>query len=811
MSSLRRSAAKRFLALLAAILAALAGSSAALAQDDPFALPKGVTARSIVADDGPGLSEIYVDGRQKPRMVDLEWRGKTLLIDADAARAAGLPVEENVSGQITLDSLNIYEWKFDRLRQRLAITLLRHSDGKNLIDLSAAPANDGASTPLTALRIDYDLTASLAGHKGIVAGYVDTALVRGNFAAGTGIQVSTDGPNGKASAVRLDSNVQVAFPNKGIAATAGDFVSAGGQGQRALRLGGVQIASDFELRPDLVTNPLPSFSGQVAVPTGIDVISANQRLQLGEVEPGEFTVRNLPGAAGRGEVSVILRDSAGREVVQNTRFYVSRSLLAPGLSQFAANVGAVRRRYGTQSFDYGSIAASAFYRRGLSPYVTLEGSGEWTRGVGNIGARAEFIIAALAQASVETRLSSDSRVGSGKLVAVTLESAGPGFSARAGASIPSANYRDVAAKLGDPLPAKQFFAQFSFDLRKVTRMQLSVARQERRFDPRYPQQDRRTDVVDLSFRTRVRNKFEIFTSGAYRRTERGNSYSIFAGLSLQFGNGRSAYASANASHGQKTYQAGYRKFDVEPGDIGYSVDASHGSGVHRVAGSAAVRRPFGRLELQAEEVNGNVGARLNARGTLLAAGGKVFARNQTGGSYALVRTTGEVDGVTILRENRSAGATSRGGVLLVENIPSNAPVSIDVDAKKLPIDALARATFRRISVPSRAVGLVEIDVVQFRPVMRRVVDSAGDPLPAGLPVVAEPSGERTMIGYDGLVEINAAERSGRLVVGRGADRCEVDLRTAHVADEADGPPLRCVAATIAGLDGVAPHEVARRD
>ena len=65
MSSRRRSVANRFLALLAAIVAALAGSPAALAQDDPFALPKGVSARSIAANDGPGLSEISVDGRLK--------------------------------------------------------------------------------------------------------------------------------------------------------------------------------------------------------------------------------------------------------------------------------------------------------------------------------------------------------------------------------------------------------------------------------------------------------------------------------------------------------------------------------------------------------------------------------------------------------------------------------------------------------------------------------------------------------------------------------------------------------------------------
>ncbi|MGX7896146.1 hypothetical protein [Tsuneonella sp. HG222] len=799
MSSPNRSAASRFFTLLAALIVALAGHQPARAQEDPFARDPAIDARSVAAAGGPGLSEIVVDGSARSRMVELTWRGKELLIDADGARAAGLPVPDDLHGNIPLGSLEIAKWQFDTFRQRLEISLFRKSDGKNLIDLARRSTEIGESHPITALRLNYDLTASAGAGKSVVGGYLDPVLVRGNAHLQSGLQISSDNGRGRPGLKRLDTSANLYIPDKGLAVTAGDLISAGGQSQRALRLGGLKIASDFSLRPDLVTVPLPSFSGQVAVPTGIDIISNDRRTSLGEIEPGEFTVRNLPGTEGRGEVSVVLRDSIGREIIQSTRFYVSRAMLAKDISQFGANLGFVRRRYGEKSADYGPLAASAFYRRGLSPYLTLEGSGEWTRGTGNIGGRTDVIIAALVHASVEARASRDTRAGTGTLFDLAVESAGRGLSFGAGATLPSRKYRDVASRLGDFAVPKRFFGQVSFDLRDTIRANVSATRLENREDPRFPRLERRIDALNLSLRTRVRDGIDLYTNGSLRRSERGTSYALFAGLSVQLGKGRSGYASGTVTNGRQGYSGGFRKFDAEPGDIGYAIEGNLDGDIQRISGSASVRRDFGRLEVQAEQVNGQFSGRANARGTLIFVDNKVFARNQTTSSLALVRTTGNVDGVTVMRENRPAGVTSRGGVLLVEGLPNTGPTAIDVDGLKLPLDSLARATSKLIYVPRGSVGVVDLDIVRYRPVIRRVLDAGGNPLPAGMPVAAEPSGEKTMIGFDGYVEINAAGADGRLLVGKGADRCVVDLVTNPVTDDVEGPPLQCVGGAIAGL------------
>ncbi|PKB14028.1 outer membrane usher protein FimD/PapC [Novosphingobium kunmingense] len=786
----RPPAAERLLALAASFVAALGGTTAH-AQTDPFALPTGLTAKSLPAQQGPGLSEIAIDGDVRARMVDLAWEQGALTILAADARAAGLPIEKEAIGRIALDSLRVAKWSFDSLRQRLEIQLMRKSDRGNLIDMSRAPRSDGDSVPLTALRVDYDLTSTVAQGRTTFGGFFDTTLVRGNVAATSAFQYTSRAQDDGSRFVRLDSQVQLLFPKAGLVATGGDFISAGGQSQRAVRLGGIQLASDYSLRPDLVTVPLPAFTGQVAVPTGVDVITGDQRYSLGELQPGEFTVRNVPSTAGRGEVSVIVRDALGREAIQNAKFYMSRSLLAPRLREFAINAGFVRRRYGVRSNDYGPLAANVYYRRGLSSRLTIEGTSEWTPGLINMGARGDLALGGIALLTVEGRASSEHATGkSGLLTHFALESIGRTLSARIAATIPTADYRDVATKLGDPLPPREFLGQISYNIRDAMQVQLTAGRQERRFDSRYPSFEPRVTYANANFRARVDRKIDFFSSFGLRQgTVR--SYSAWAGLSFQFGGGRSAQASASAGTGAPTSaSAGFYRHATEDHPIGYAFEGQAGA-ASRLSAGTTYRSRYGRLEGQVEQVNGGFGARVNARGTLLVTGGTVFARNQTGGSYALVRT-GSVAGVTVMRENRDAGKTSRKGLLLVENITPQVPLTFDIDPEKLPINALARQTQRRVLVQRRAVGLVALDVIRFAPRAVRVTGPDGANLPVGTTLVARPSGEMLVVGFDGLVDFNA--EGGDHAIERTLDNgaiCVFDALSIAAVPAAGTPVLAC--------------------
>lgn len=807
----------RAVSLLFALTAAAAASTggAARAQsDDPFALPANLTAKAAEKATGPVMAEIEVDGRVRSRLVSVEGQANELTINAADARAAGLPVAEDFAGKVLVSTLPVYKWSFDRLRQRLVIQLLRNNDGANFRDLSRVTRVDTETRPLMALRIDYDFSASIGSGNRSVGGLIDAALVRGNMAAASSFHLSAGTAQAKQNLVRLDSTVQFALPRQHVAVTVGDFVSAGTLTQRAIRLGGIQVASNFDLRPDLVTMPLPGFSGNVAVPTSIDILTADQRYRVGDLEPGKFTLQNVPVSTGRGEISAVTTDALGREVVQTTRFYTSRDLLAPGLTGYAVNFGFVRRRYGERNNEYGELVASAYLRRGLSPFLTVEGSAESTAGLLNFGARGDFTLGNIALVSVEGRMSHDVTAGNGHLARFAVESVGSKLGVRVGIVKPSANYRDAASRLGDAPPPSQLFADFSYTLKGNTQLQIAYVSQHDRENARFRLPARRVDTLSGSFRTSFAKRFDVFAAGGIRRTDGQAALFASVGVSVQFGGGRHAGGYVSTDDDRPSVGASFAQDDTRPGQLGYSVSTLASAGSQRVTGRAVYRARAMALEGQVEEVDGRVAGRANARGTLLVAGGTVYARSQNGSSFALVRT-GKVANVAIKLENQPAGKTNARGHLLVDNLAPLTPLHIDVDSENLPVEAIVGKARHVIAVPRRAVALVEMDVRAFRPVLRQIVDTTGAALAAGAVVVAAPSGERSMVGFDGIAEINALGGDRRLDIGPAGSGCVVYLPDAEELENGT-VPLVCRIETIAagerrGSEALAGRKVARRN
>src|SRR3979409_1285855 len=146
--------------------------------------------------------------------------------------------------------------------------------------------------------------------------------------------------------LRLETSFAYADPESLISYRAGDSISGGLNWTRPIRFGGVQAQRNFAMRSDLITAPLPSFSGSAAVPSTLDVYLNNSKTYTQEVPPGPFQVNNLPLISG-GEARLVLRDAAGREVETTLPFYTSPQLLREGLTFFSVETGFPRLRSGT--------------------------------------------------------------------------------------------------------------------------------------------------------------------------------------------------------------------------------------------------------------------------------------------------------------------------------------------------------------------------------------------------------------------------------------------------------------------------------
>jgi outer membrane usher protein len=143
--------------------------------------------------------------------------------------------------------------------------------------------------------------------------------------------------------LRLDSRWSYDDDSDLIRYAAGDVVSGSLSWTRSIRLGGFQISRDFTIRPDLVTQPLPSFSGSAAVPSTVEVFADQSRIFSQQIAGGPFSITNLPVLSGPGVLTMVVRDPSGKETSANYAFYASPRLLAQGLYDYSIEGGFARR------------------------------------------------------------------------------------------------------------------------------------------------------------------------------------------------------------------------------------------------------------------------------------------------------------------------------------------------------------------------------------------------------------------------------------------------------------------------------------
>ena len=120
--------------------------------------------------------------------------------------------------------------------------------------------------------------------------------------------------------------------------------------------------------------------------------------------------------------------------------------------------------------------------------------------------------------------------------------------------------------------------------------------------------------------------------------------------------------------------------------------------------------------------------------------------------------------------------TDSKGRLLVEDLTPLVPVQFDLDPDKLPYDAVARSTYRRVVVSRGAVASVKLDVDAYRSQLIKLVGTDGQPLPVGTNLIAQPSGREYMVAFDGLIDFNALSGDETLELQSiGGALCQIAL------------------------------------
>lgn len=715
------------------------------------------------------LLDVQINGHSIGKIGEFTFRDGVLLATPDELHELGIRgpqglVSRRSKGQgvepdslIALSDLPGLRWRIDQPSQTIYISATDDSlipnvlEGSNVARLQADAVPEIESG--IGATLNYDTAATMNGRQvgssssldlrvfspvGIVSSGVLAYAGAGNVST-----VQALPPN---RIVRLDTLYTFSDVDSMRRYSLGDVITGGLSWTRPVRLTGVQLRSDFSLRPDLVTFPLPSFGGTAAVPSTVDVLTNGNLVQSNQVDAGPFEIPQLPVVNGASTISITVTNALGQQVSVTRAFYASASLLAPGLHTFSAQAGLVRREWSQVSNNYGKIAAIGDYSLGLTPNVTFETSVEGTPGTVLAGEGVVVGVGSLGVLNASATASAGSS-GGGSRVSFGAQRLGRAVSLGVSEILSSRGFEDVASFNGDAIQRRLLSLTGGLDLRRFGSLGISYA--ETRQDPSLHPLVQQVwlglhgQVLTGSY-SRQFSRLSIYIN-QFKDFVNAGSNGLRAGVIIPLGRRRSVEVSAGSGEGYG--EARVQKSAAEVGEWGYDAYVSGGGSAHAFA-QVQHKSPRGLFTGGIDQEGGGTTLRAESQGALSWMDRAVFASNAIYDSFAVVDTNG-LGNVRVLEENRDVGVTSAKGRLLVPDLRAFQLNHLAINANDVPIDTTLDSEIRNVKPQDRSGIVVRFPIRISHAALLRLVDDAGVPLSVGSKAVLRATRTAFPVGYDG--------------------------------------------------------------
>lgn len=749
------------------------------------------------------LLEVELNGQTTGKIAEFTVIGGSLMAHASDLRDLGLQVPairgSDASRLVALSDLRGVTFAVDQANQVLHITVAESGLAPTI--LRPAPRDQGGGDHRviesgTGVTLNYDVVNTFASGQAGATGSFDARLfaplgiVSSDWLAYAGDNSS---PAGNGRPVRLDTGYTFADVNTLRRYSLGDLITGGLSWSRPVRMAGVQIRSDFSMRPDLITFPMPTVNGSASVPSSVDVLADGNLVASGQIGTGPFQVPQLPVMSGAGTIQLAITNALGQQVVINQPFYASSAMLAPGLQTFAVQAGAVRRNWGSASNDYGKIAGTGFYRRGLTSKLTLEATAEGAPGTFLAGGGGVSQIGTLGVVNYSAAGSFASDHSGGQL-SLGAQRIGRKFSLGGLGTVSSRGFWDVAAMNGDGILRKQLSAFISLSMRRFGTAGAAYAGVNQDPSPRpltasgFPAQS--SHVVSANYSIQIHH-MSFYASLFQALDDTGSSGAQF-GLTIPFGRRSSIDVSASSD--------GYAQIDAQRpvtdiGDWGYQAYVSAGSGTNHEFAQVAHKSLRGLLIAGVDSNAGATTAQFETQGALSFADRGLFLSNWVYDSFAIVDTN-PMRHVEVLQENREVGKTGSSGRLLVADLRSFQLNHITIEANDLPVDVTIHDASREVRPQDRSGVVVKFAMKVSHGALLHLVDKSGNPVPLGSSARLEATGVVVPVGYEGEAYVEDLSPHNTLSVERpDGNRCRVVFDYHPVPGEIPSiGPLRCTEA-----------------
>lgn len=563
--------------------------------------------------------------------------------------------------------------------------------------------------------------------------------------------------------VRLNSTYKISDLGTMRTWNTGDYINSGFAWTRPVRMIGMQMTTNFGLRPDLVTYPRPGIRGEVAVPSSLDIYVNGIHQMSTQAEPGPFEVNQLPVTDGGGEVSMVIKDASGRKNIQNLRFYTSNTLLQKDLESLSFEVGSVRRQYASRSNDYAGGAASASYRRGITSWLTMESHLEASEKVAMGGFGTHLLVDDFGVLSASLAVGGSlQKNGSqyGLSFSRNVHELSYGFSLLKADS----RFYDLAAAYGEGTPGTTLRINMGFPIAGKGSLGLVYAQRLVNYynDYNYESERVQTSTLSATYSTSLPFLSAFGYITLLHDFNYHNNSAVFLGFSMPLGQKTMVSMSTNISGGSSNQSLQANHSAVQKGDVSWNLTEQNGSSSMQSAG-LEYESHFGLMGAQFEQGASGQSLRTTLRGAITEIDGHVFATNTIQDSFALVDTNG-LSGIEVFQENRSVGKTDKEGLLFIGDLRSYELNHLSINPNDVPMDVSLETDTVDITPKEQSGVLVKFPIHQTRGATLRLVDEHHIPIPLGSMATLINSRLKAMVGYDGMTYFDELVEHSKLKV-----------------------------------------------
>ena len=748
--------------------------------------------------DEPLLLEVFINGHSTGKIGEFVMRHGTLLTRPQELRDLGFRVPDSLTkgALIEVSSVPGLIWSLDEKNQTLHISVDNSALTPTLIGASGKPdaAGHRVIESGTGVTLNYDqignlISGQLSGSGTLQAqAFSKLGVLSSSWLTFTGDAASG---SGAFSDIRLNSSFTYSDADRLRQFIVGDYITDALAWTQPVYMEGFKFHSNFALRPDLITFPLPSISGSAAVPGTINVLANGNLMLSSEVGSGPFQTPQLPVIAGAGNITLTVTNAMGQQVTVNQPFYASPTLLKPGLQDYAGQFGLVRRNWGSVGESYGKLAGAALYRRGITDKLTLEGGSEGTFGAYNGGGGAVYQVGTLGTVNFDASVS-EGGGETGELYSVGAQHIGTILSVGGSLIQATKNYRNIATMNGEGVTSKQVSGFFTLASKRlgsagvaysdivqgapVVNFALNAITAQS------------TKLLSLNF-SRSFHKINLYATDFITYSGEGNYNGLEAGINIPFGH-RSSVDVSGTSDGIAEVQVQQSAPDI--GDWGYNTYFSAGSSYHEF-GQLQYKSPIGLFYAGVDTGDGATTYQVEAQGALSYVDHAIFPSNTIYDSFAIVDTN-PMKNVRVYQENRDVGTTGKSGRLLVPDMRSYDENRISISPTDIPLDITLDNDKKIVRPQFRSGVIVKFPMEFSRGALIRLADEKGVAIPVGSTATLLSTGIMFPVGYDGEAYVkNLGDRNEISVQMDDGSRCSV--RFTYKPTPGQVPvigPLRCV-------------------